>query len=94
MLWSEYKNGNFKDQKTLKCRVRLDHVRINLYHQSVPRSSVCVDMPSIEYWRELHKEGRLKPLFEGLKACGFDDISGVVPVTDELIAFYSEVLNG
>lgn len=92
LLWVEYKEGKFKDQKSLKNRLKLDHLRIVLYPRDFPRNKVCEAAPPIEYWRTLKESGKLIEYINDLKSIGFDDIESVVPLNDELKQLLEEIV--
>lgn len=90
LLWSEYKEGKYKDQATLKCRIKLDHIRLALYPATHPRHLICVESPPLEWIKFLHEQGDLAKHVKDLSACGWE-LDGVVPISDEVAAFIKEI---
>lgn len=88
LLWVEYKQGNFKDQQSLKNRVKLDHVRVALYPAG---AAVCVEPPSIEYWATLKENKSLHRYIKELDKAGYVLEDGVVPLSPELELMVKEV---
>lgn len=89
LLWKEYKEGLHKNQKSLKCRIKLDHIRIGCYPSS-HRDKICVEPPTVEHFNHIKENGNLKIFKTQLDDCGFK-LEDVIPVTDELIEIIKEV---
>jgi hypothetical protein len=84
LLWMEFKNGAFKDQVSLKNRLKLDHIRLAFYPLNFSRSKICIEPPPLDYWQGLKEKGDLQFFINELDKAGFVDLENVVPLTEEL----------
>jgi len=92
LLWQEYKKGLYTTQQALKCRIKIDHVRVACYPSKFIRKDICVLPPPLDHLETLNSEGKLEVLMKQMTDCGYL-FESIIPFDEGGLKLIKEIQN-
>ena len=90
LLWQEYKQGLYTTQQALKCRIKIDHVRVACYPTRFQRKDICKVPAPFDHLESLNSEGKLEILIKQMDDCGYL-FESIVPFDEKSLCLVREI---